>query len=241
MTDAADNPVLAMPPTEQLAVETISELIAESYTSSLMRLPRPTLNELARRLLEPGKSVKDAAVDWLQDEGMPQPKTNVYRFAQRFEEVYKRVWARWADKLLMAQISRDPNFDQDEAQRVIKQAVTRLIAQEVLTSSPEDLDTDRLSTVLRFVSNADAGNLEQQKLVIKQAEAELKARKLNSDLEKAAEQIRKMQQENDERQRQIEAAAAKARQQVDEAASRGRELTSAEVYRMIDKVMKGEA
>jgi len=175
----------AMPPAEQLAAEAIGRLIGDGYTSSVLReLSRPKLNELGRRLVTPGTTVNDAAVQWLEDEGVHLPKSNVYRFAQRFREVYKLVWSTWADKMLMAQLSADPSFDDDDLGRLVKNSVTRLIAQEVATANPEDLDTARLNAMLSYVFARDKGALEREKLVMAQAEAEHKAAKLTADIER---------------------------------------------------------
>lgn len=222
-----------MPAAEQLAVETIARLAAEGYTSSVMKLPRPVLNELGRRLVEPGAK-RQAILDWLSEEGGEIPDRNVDRFAQRFREVYKTVWADWANKLIVSQLSSDPAFDHERLQGLIKNRVTTLIAQEVMTCSPAELDTARLNTALSLVFAADRGKLDREKLLLQQAQAESRAMKLEAEVER-------LRIDNEQRRQAQEQAASKAKQQVDDAASKGDQISREDVYRMIDAVMKGEA
>ena len=79
---------LEMPSAEDIAVQAIAELIADGYTSSVMKLKRPTLNELARRLIQPGEKINDAACEWLTEKGHDLARSSVYRFAQRYREKF---------------------------------------------------------------------------------------------------------------------------------------------------------
>ncbi len=181
-TDVA-NPKISMPANEDLAVQTIQHLIAEPYNSSVMKLPRPVLNELARRLLEPGVETAKV-IEWLHTKKADLPERNVYRFAQRFREVFKIVWAGWADKMILAELSADPDFDTASYQRVIKHRVHHIIAQELMTSAPEDLDTARINMALSAVMAHDKGELEREKLLIAQGQAEHRAAKAEAETEK---------------------------------------------------------
>ncbi len=223
-----------MPAVEQLAAEAISRLVTDGYTSSLMKLARPTLNELARRLVTPGATT-DSAIEWLDAEGHAQPKTNVYRFAQRFREVYKEVWGAWADKLILAQLAADPAFDGARLDDVIKNRVRTLIAQEVMTSSPADLDTGRLNAALSLVFAADKGKLEREKLLLSQAQAEHRAMKLEAEVEK-------LRIENEQRRTAMQRSIDGAKKTIQTASEGGSKPVSADdVIAILDRVMKGEA
>ena len=198
-----------MPPVEDLAVEAVAHLVHDGYTSSVMKLPRPVLNELGRRLVTAGESVHDAAVQWLADEGHAIPKTNVYRFAQRFREVYKLIWAEWANKLLMAELAKDDRFDTGRMQTLIKNRVHTLVAQEVIAANPEDLDTGRLNAVLNMVAAADKGQLEREKLQLAQADAERK-------LAESQAKIERMAAEAEQRKRAVEQRVKALQSRIDE-------------------------
>lgn len=195
MTDTAnDNPVQLMPSAEQIAVETVGRLAAEGYTSSVMKLPRPVLNELGRRLVTPGGKRKELLA-WLAEEaakaGEPAiADRNVDRFAQRFREVFKIVWGEWANKLILTNLATDPAFDVDQLQSLIKNRVATLIAQEVMTSSPAELETDRIQTALSFVIAADKGKLDREKLLLQQAQTEHRALKAEADVQRIRQDIR---------------------------------------------------
>lgn len=216
---------LSMPSAEELAVQAIAELIADGYSSSVMKLSRPALNELGRRLIQPGQDINDAAVKWLEEEGHTIPRTNVYRFAQRFREVYKRVWSRWADKIIFAQLAADPAFNNDRLQDLIKNRVHTLVAQEVMTCDPSELKTERLNTYLSLVIAADKGRLEREKLELAQRQAEDRAAKLQADIER----IKGDQQRKDA---QIEERLKALRATFDDLtkrASRGEQITEAQI------------
>jgi hypothetical protein len=216
---------LNMPPAEELAVQAIAELIAEHYPSSVMKLSRPVLNELARRLVQPGETVNDAAVEWLEQGGHDVKRSSVYRFAQRFREVYKRVWAGWANRMIVAKLSADPEFDVARLQDLIKNRVTTLVAQEVMTSDPSELKTDRLFAHLSLIAAADKGRLERDKLELARDQAESRAAKLEAEIEK----IRGDQARKD---RQIEERIKALRATIDDLskrASRGEQITEAQI------------
>ena len=175
-TDVANSKIV-MPPLEDLAVQTIHRLSADGYTSSLMKLPKPLLNELGRLLAAPGAD-RPAILEWLnaKPEGGLVKRTSFYRFDQRFREVLKQTIAEWGSKLMLAELSSQPDFQVDELQRVIKNRVHMLVAQEVMTTtSPDDFDTSRLNAVLSMMMAADKGELEREKLVLAQGQAEHRA------------------------------------------------------------------
>ncbi|MEM6258020.1 MAG: hypothetical protein AAGI37_06865 [Planctomycetota bacterium] len=232
-TDVA-NTKLAMPPMEDLAVETIQRLIAKPYTSSVMKLSRPVLNELGRRLLEPGVETS-RVIEWVHTKKADLPERNIYRFAQYFRETFKLVWAGWADKLLITELSSDPDYQVDDLQRLIKNRVTTLVAQEVMTSSPEDLDTSRLNTVLSMVTAADKGQLEREKLLLLQGQAEHRAAKAEAETEKLRMDIEARKREH---QRSIEDAKKTVQSKVE---SGSKAMDADDVIALLDKVMKGEA
>lgn len=233
-----DNTKITMPAMEALAVDTIDFLIAEPYISSVMKLPRPVLNELGRRLLEPGVETSKV-IEWVHTKKADLPQRNIYRFALRFREAYKTVWASWADKVLLAELAANEDFQVDDYQRLIKNRVTTLIAQEVMTSSPTDLDTSRLNAVLSLITAADKGQLEREKLLIMQGQAEHRAAKL-------LEEVEKLRLENEQRKAAIKAQAKAAQQAVEEAAEAAKSGASGdEVVKRVRELLgmptKGEA
>jgi len=228
--------MIAMPPAEELAVAAIQRLITEGYTSSVMKLKRATLNELGRRLIQPGETVNDAAVQWLEAGGYGLKKSSVYRFAQRFREVYKRIWGEWANKLIVAQMSADPNFNVAELQDLIKNRVTTLVAQEVMTCDPSELKTDRLNTALSLVIAADKGRLDRDKLDLARKQAEDRAAKLQAEVER-------LTLENDKRRRELQRAIEAAKKDVQTAVEGqdNKSITEDQVIAILDRVMKGES
>lgn len=79
------------PQLAELADATLTRLIADGCHSTVMRLPMPVLRQLARRLLQPGATVQDAAVAWLDEQGCAIPKSNVYRFARTFRTTVREL------------------------------------------------------------------------------------------------------------------------------------------------------
>lgn len=179
---------ITMPSAEELAVETISRILASSYVSSICQLPRPILNEVARRYAEGVPEIETLV--WIGDQGHTVTKSSLNRFAQRLREQYKIVWSEWANRLLIAEMSADPSFDVAQLQTVIKNRVTTLVAQEVMTSSPQELDTNRLSAVLGMVAAADKGKIEREKLLLAQATAESRAIKSDAEVDKLRQAMR---------------------------------------------------
>ncbi|MEM1445157.1 MAG: hypothetical protein AAGF84_03820 [Planctomycetota bacterium] len=230
--DGATTNAIAMPPAEQLAVDAVQRLINDGYTSSLMKLPRPTLNELGRRLVQPGETVNDAAVEYLGEEGHDVPKSNVYRFAQRFRETYALVWGEWANRLLLTQLQSDPDYDTEDLQRLIKNRVHTLVAQEVMTSSPDQLDNGRLANVISLITAADKGQLEREKLLIAQAQAEHRALKSEAEVER-------LRVETDLRERRIDEAVKALQTRFTELSKRaqsGQAIDPAEIQRLHDEL-----
>lgn len=210
-TDVAKSK-LTMPALEDLAVQTIQRLAADGYTSAVMKLERPVLNELGRKLVTPGGK-RSETLDWLATKGGTLPAYTIDRFAQRFREVFKQVWGAWADKLLIAELAGDPAYQVEDLQRLIKNRVTTLVAQEVMTSSPEDLDTGRLNAVLSMVMASDKGRLEREKLLIAQGQAEHRAAKAEAD-------VAKTRQDMALKQTRIDEALKALRSQIDDVAKR---------------------
>ncbi len=211
MTAGADTPSM-MPPSEQLAAEAVARLITDGYVSSVMKLKRPLLNEVARRLVDPGTTV-DSVIDWLAEDGHAIPKTNVYRFAQRFREVYKQVRATWAERLIMAQITSDPDFDTDRLVDIARNRLHQLITQELITAqSPEDLTDKRIGAIIRSLRLADIRDRDEQSLAIARDLAEHRAAILQ-------QQVEKLERQNESQRAAQVAAVEEAERAADEGAS----------------------
>lgn len=204
----SDQQFRGMPAAETIAAQAIGRMVADGYSSSMMKLPRPTLNEFARRILTPGSTTREA-IEWL--EGTPSggvPETNIYRWVQRFREIYKLLWGEYANKLLVNALASDPSFRGEDLQRLIKHRTQLLIAQQVMTSNPEDLDNGRLSNVLAMITAADKGELDRAKLELAREQAEARIAKLQSDID-ARE--RKIEQTVNALQRRIEELSKRVR------------------------------
>lgn len=176
--------VWSMPPSEQIAAQTISRLASEGYTSQLMKLPRPTLNELARRLVTPGAKRADT-LRWLNEEkseDLPAGAVDdnaFYRFAHRYGETFKRVWGEHSTSLLMAELSQDPRFRDANLRHFANNRVLQLVAQELLTAqTPDDLDTRRLNAIVHSLRTSEKLDLDSQKIAIDRDLAYHKAAKL---------------------------------------------------------------
>lgn len=235
-TDANNNStpgILAMPPAEDIAVQAISALITDGYTSSVMKLSRPVLNELGRRLIKPGETVNDAAVEWLEAEGHTLKRSSIYRFAQRFREVYKRTWGSWANKLIVTRMAADPDFDVAQLQDLIKNRVTTIVAQEVMTSDPSELKTDRLFAHLSLIAAADKGRLERDKLELATRQAEDRAAKLEAE-------VGRIKQDQARKDNQIEERLKALRLRIDELskrAQRGQSIDPSVFAKIRDELM----
>lgn len=227
---------LEMPSAEDIAVQAIAELIAAGYTSSVMKLSRPTLNELARRLVQPGEKINDAAVEWLELQGHALKRSSVYRFAQRYREKFKTVWAGWADKLVWMRKASDPNLKTDDLVDLIRNQTRVLIAREVMTSDVAELDTKRIGMYLKLVENAESAQLERAKLDLARRQAQDRAVKLEAEVER-------LTLENDRRRRELQRAIEAAKKDV-QTAVEGRadkSMTEDQVIAILDRVMKGES
>lgn len=237
MDDAPKNsPTLTLPAMEDLAVQTVQRLAADGYTSSVMKLPAPVLNELARRLAAPGVE-RPEVLEWLnaKAEGGLIKRTNFYRFDQRFREVLKQVIGGHAARMMVAKLSAQPEFQTADLQRLIKNQVTTLVAQEVMTAgSPEDIDTSRLNAILSMVMAADKGELEAAKLALATKQAEDRAAKLEAE-------VAKMRLDIEERERKLRQAVEAAKEKLNAKVKAGGELTREDVFAMVDSVVKGEA
>ncbi len=184
-TDATHNTNhLTMPPAEDIAVQAIAELVAEGYTSSVMKLSRPVLNELGRRLTEPGEEIHVAAVTWLKGKGHDLKRSSVYRFAQRYREKYKTVWAGWANKLVLLRRAGGTEQESDDLVELIRDQTRLLVAQEVMTHDAGELDTKRIGMYLKLVENADSAANDRAKLDLARRQAEDRAAKLEAEVER---------------------------------------------------------
>lgn len=172
-----------MPPAEQLAVQAIQRLASDGYASQLMKLRRPLLNELGRRLVTPGNKRSDT-LRWLNDELAGEVTGGIddnafYRFAGRFGETYDQVWGELASQLMLAELSRDPAFDEAAMRSFAQNRVMHLISQELLTArTPADLDTHRLNAILSGIRSSRKLELDAQKLAIDRDLAEHRAAKI---------------------------------------------------------------
>ena len=214
MTDLIDNPtpaLIGVPPLEELAVATVHALAGDGYTSSVMKLSQPVLNELARRLVTPGNERIDT-LDWLRNEkGIAASQMRDYtldRFFQRFREKFKGVQAEARNQAIIAQMAADPDFDNDDLQRFIKNKTIMVIAQEMAGATPEDIDTGRLKAVLSLISAADQGKLEVAKLALASEQADHRNAKLEADLALSVQQA-------DHRERELVSKLNLAQQKLD--------------------------
>lgn len=179
---------LAMPSAEELAVESVSRLLISSYVSSLNQLPRPVLNEVGRRYVE-GLQESDTLV-WLGDEGHDRiTRSSLNRWGQRFREVHKIVWSEWANRLLIARQAAD-NVDRSGLNDIIRNRVATLVAQEAMTSLPQDLDTNRLRMLIDHADKISRTEIEREKLVLAQTQAEGRALKLDVEVDKLRQAMR---------------------------------------------------
>lgn len=183
-----------MPPAEELAVMTISRLAAEGYASMLMKLPRPILNETARRLVTPGVGRADV-FRWLAEEkGESFDQNTFYRFAQRFAECYRTVWGELASKLLLSQLAAQPGFDGAALQEFSRNRLQHLIAQELVTAqTPSELETKRIYAIVDSMRLIDQQQNATQKLAIARDLAQHRIAKLEADVEKLQRQQREAQ------------------------------------------------
>ncbi|MEM7626564.1 MAG: hypothetical protein AAF333_13290 [Planctomycetota bacterium] len=228
---------LIMPSAEDLATRTIGFLAADGYTSSVMKLPRPLLNELGRRLVEPGAKRSDV-IDWLRDEDVDTPDRNLYRFAQRFCEAYKVEWGKAADELLMAERAAAGDFDTVSYERVTRNRAATLLAQKLVTTEAAELDLTDLQRITAVMSAIDHGRIEEAKLGLAERQADDRAAKLQAEVEK-------LNLDLDQRRREIEqakAAAEAAKKDVQGKIEAGsNSMDAADVIAILDRVMKGEA
>lgn len=172
-----------MPAAEELAARTISFLAADGYTSSVMKLPRPLLNELGRRLVEPGAK-RSKIIDWLREEEIDTPERNLDRFAQRFREAYKVEWGKAADELLMAERAAAGDFDRLSYERVTRNRGAVLIAQKLATTNVADLDIGDIQRITNVLSSMDHGDIEAAKLALQERQADDRATKLQAEVDR---------------------------------------------------------
>lgn len=238
-TDASNSPTphpKGLPPAEQLAVESIAALLADGYTNSMMRLPRPVLNELGRRLVTLGTTDHEAAVEWLQDEGHPASKSAVYRFCQRYREVYKQVVGDWQARLVMAGLADEAGVDEGDLIGFNRRRVQHLIALELSSTQAEELDTDRMRAITAAIKAGSSHALDAERLQLDRDAAELRSAKL-------AAEIDRLRQDNEERQRRFDASMAKAKSDVEKKANESADgrIGKDDVLAIIDARSKGEA
>lgn len=191
MTTHVDQPAPRHRPSlEDLAVQTIGALVAEGYTSSVMKLSRPVLNELARRLVTPGISIDDAAVQWLEDEGQSIARTNVYRFVQYFRDKLAELVAKVESELLFAELAADPRFDSEAIRSFAGNRIHQLIGQTMATATTlDELGDKRLMLISSILGDFDRGKIEQEKLELARDDAERKQRETQSKLDLAEQKI----------------------------------------------------
>lgn len=200
----ADKPNL-MPPAEQLAVDAIKHLAAENYSSQVMKLRTPLLNEAARRLVEPGTNRADV-LRWLNDEndaGLGERAW--YFFCRRFEEAYKLVWGDIATKAMFTQIAADPAFDAAQLNEFIHNRVMQLVGQELMSAGPGELGDKRLFAMIDAVKVANKSNIDRERLALDRQLAEQRAEKLEADLRKRELDIQNLQQRLDQTAAKFEA------------------------------------
>jgi len=187
---------LVMPPTEQIAVETISRLAADGYTSQLMKLKRPLLNELARRILTPGVKRSHTFV-WLNgeltaDKANPIDDNAFYRFVQRFGERYKTVYGEHLSRLVALDLASNPAFGEGELLELAKNKAMQLLTQELLTANPADLDMRRFSVVLQGIRSAEQNDLQQRRLEMDKQLAERKSERMEAQVAVLRQQIERI-------------------------------------------------
>ena len=256
-TQAPPTPDL-MPSGETLAAEAITELIAEGYTSSLMKLPRPVLNELARQLVNDWPT-SEVLEKWLLGKGHDVPDRNIRRFVRRFRETFKLVWGKHADAQIAAELAADPRFDAVGLRQVNRNRIQHIIAQKLLTTTPEDLDPKALATFIRGIRLEDVREHDTESLklaaeqsaarvaklkadlALSQREAERRETKLNADLTLLEQRSKLLQQQVEEAERKHRQAIESAKAATTKKATAdGGKLTEADVLSILDQAMKGE-
>lgn len=189
MVAASEDNTLSMPSMEQMAVEAVSHLASEGYSNQLMRLRRPLLNELARRLVTPGQK-RSEVMSWLNEQLGPDDdpadevgKDAFYRFAQRLGEAYRRVWGQHSSAVLTTELARDPNFNDEDLVEFNRRRLQQLIGQELIAAqTPDELDTKRVFAILSAIRSADQTGLDKAKLDLDRQKAEQRAEKLQADV-----------------------------------------------------------
>ncbi len=219
-----------------LAVATIQRLIAQNYSSSVMKLSRPKLNELGRRLLQPGQDIADAAVDWLNQIGHDLKRSSVYRFAQRFREVSEVVSAQMVDDYARSRAVNADAMGVTEGYENLEKQLVWIANQEIMRTRPGEAKTARLGAYLDMVSAAHKGRLDRDKLQLARDQANARAEKLQAEVDR-------LELENDKRrselQRSIEAAKKDVQSAVEGNADKS--MSEDQVIAILDRVMKGEA
>ncbi|MEL7087852.1 MAG: hypothetical protein AAGL98_05325 [Planctomycetota bacterium] len=196
--DVENDTNLIMPSAEELAARTIGFLAADGYTSSVMKLPRPLLNELGRRLVEPGAE-RSKIIDWLREEEIDTPERNLDRFAQRFREAYKVEWGKAADELLMAERAAAGDFDTVSYEQVTRNRAAALLAQKLVTTDVADLDLSDLQRITSVMSAIDHGRMEGAKLDLAERQADDRAAKLQADLDRMEVETEQKRQRLDDK------------------------------------------
>ena len=190
MSDTPAQPVLAMPPSEQLAADAVAHLATEGYRSQVMSVPQSLLHDLAQRLVTPGSNRADVH-RWLGEQ-LPAPldQNAFYRFAQRFGEAYRIVWGQRSAQILMAALAADPAFDQNRLEEFTRNRVHQLIAQELIgVASPDELTDGRLRTMLAAIRTADDRTVNRERLALDRELAQQRADRLAMQLRLAQQRL----------------------------------------------------
>ncbi len=234
MSDQVKHILESMPPAEEIAVQTISILAAEGYHSSVMRLPRPLLNEIARELVTPGAR-QDELLEQIQERGHNISRSALNRFALTFLPRYKIQSGKLLFQLMAEERERLHPKEADDQREYNRARIQRLIGLELsAVASPEDIDTKRLRALIYGIRVSDMSEVDQDRLALAKDIAEQRAAKLSIEVEQLRLQLETKRQE-------IERAGASAKAQAEEKAkASGGTITRDDVIRMIDKVMRGE-
>lgn len=191
MTDSIDNTTQGLPPLEELAVETIRALVVEGYTSSVMKMPRPMLNELARRFVTEGYERKDT-LEWLREEkGITQQQFKDYtfdRFSMRFREKLEVVKDQARDRMILMQIASDRNFSEDDYQQFLKNKTLMILARQLAASSSDEIDPSILRTAMTMVGMMDEGKIAMARLELQANQSVARVAKLEADLKLSEQQ-----------------------------------------------------
>ncbi|MBI1369040.1 MAG: DUF3486 family protein [Planctomycetes bacterium] len=233
MTDAIAH--TGMPSRPELVAMAIGRLDTAGIRSQMLELDGATLRDLCIRLVDRAVSVA-MAHDWLNkelggdEENQVVDDNAVYRFSKHFRRLYDQVRSEVArsvmrSKVLGADDATIRNMTRAAQHMLIEAATERMLDRDV-----EEIDPKELNTLALVVRRAQATQVAQDALEISKREAEQRAEKLATEIER-------LKLDLDQRRRAIESAKKIVETKAD--ATDGR-MTKADILDVLDKAMKGE-